>query len=72
MNLLYYRANPYSLSIGPCYYAGNSQGGKESLSTQFSSVIEGKYTDYQVDGLFSYDYKYAQFEGDRCAEDISQ
>lgn len=53
--------------LGPCYYAGDSEGGK---SGDYGSVIEGKYTDYQVAGLFSHDYMYSQFEEDRCTQNV--
>ena len=53
---------------GPCYYAGNSEGGKSGELPDYNSVIEGKYTDYQVDGLFGYKYAYSQFEEDKCIQ----
>ena len=52
-------------SRGPCYYAGNGQGGPWGIGPDFP-VIQGRYDDYQVDGLFEDDFVYAQFEDERC------
>lgn len=54
--------------LGPCYYAGDAEGGKSGLSDDYDSVIEGKYTDYQVAGLFSHEFIHSQFEDSRCIE----
>ena len=53
---------------GPCYYVGDSEGGKSGLSDDYDTVIEGKYTDYQVAGLFSHDFVYTQFEEEKCVQ----
>lgn len=53
-------------SPGPCYYAGDAEGGRSGQSDDDGSVIEGKYTDYQVAGLFSHEYVYSQFEEGKC------
>ena len=53
---------------GPCYYAGTAQGGRTSERVENESVIEGKYTDYQVEGLFDDNFIFSQFEKDRCTE----
>ena len=37
----------------PCLYAGNIHGGPAGEVEKDGSVIEGKYTDYRVDDLFS-------------------
>ena len=51
-----------------CYYAGSGQGGcSGELASADDSVIEGRYTDYLVDGLYAHEFKYAQFEENRCA-----
>ena len=57
-------------SLGPCYYAGDSQGGRTSEREENESVIEGYYTDYEVDGLFSDEFVYSQFEKDRCLQTV--
>ena len=54
------------LCTGPCYYVGSSQGGRSGELDDNESVIEGKYFDYEVDGLFGYDFIYSQFQDDRC------
>lgn len=53
-------------SPGPCYYAGDAEGGRSGQSDDDGSVIEGKYTDYQVAALFSHEYVYSQFEEGKC------
>ena len=54
--------------VGPCYYAGSSQGGRTGEREENDSVIEGDYTDYQVGGLFDDNFIYSQFERDRCSQ----
>lgn len=49
----------------PCYYAGSSQGGLEGPS--LNSVIEGRYSDYQVSTLQSTAFKYSKFNKTMCA-----
>ena len=50
-----------------CYYAGSSQGGPTGEFEQPSgSVIQGKYIDYQVNGLFDTEFKYAMFSEENC------
>ena len=53
---------------GPCYYVGSSQGGRTGEREENESVIEGRYTDYQVSGLFDDDFAYSQFERERCTD----
>lgn len=64
--IVYDTEHPNSFSLGPCYYVGNSQGGKSGESDNNDPVIEGKYSDYEVAGLFEYKFIYSQFEEDRC------
>ena len=49
----------------PCYYAGNAQGGPWGIGPNFP-VIQGRYTDYRVGGLFDHEFVFAQFENERC------
>ena len=52
-----------------CYYVGNSQAGEiaeVSDPNDNDSVIEGVYSDYQVDSLFATDYTYTHFNEGRC------
>ena len=49
----------------PCYYAGNSQGGPWGVGPNVP-VIQGRYTNYRVGGLFEHEFVYAQFENERC------
>ena len=51
---------------GPCYYVGSAQGGRTSERPENEPVIEGRYTDYRVEQLFDYEFKYSQFEESRC------
>ena len=60
----------FFLIPGPCYYVGGAQGGRTSERDENDSVIEGQYTDYQVNGLFGDDFLYSQFEEDRCDEAV--
>ena len=45
-------------SYRPCLYAGSSQGGAIENVEPNDSVIEGKYTDYEVGSLFDFHFKY--------------
>ena len=59
----------------PCYFVGNGQGGKLSREEVAppdpnDSVIEGHYSDYAVDFLFSTGYKYSRFNDDRCTNSV--
>ena len=50
-----------------CYYVGNRQGGKLAEVTEPNeSVIEGEYTQYKVDTLFSTNFTYTHFNANRC------
>ena len=45
-----------------CLYAGGIQGGRiYEVPSLPGSVIEGRYDEYAVDGLFDPNYKYSQF-----------
>ena len=57
-------------SPGPCYYVGTAQGGRTPEIEENQSVIEGRYTDYQVQGLFDDDFIFSQFEKDRCTQAV--
>ena len=49
----------------PCLYAGNSQGGKTfEVRSLPDPVIEGHYSYYIVDNLFSPNFKFSQFKSD--------
>ena len=41
----------------PCLYAGDRQGGP---------VIQGKYSDYEVNGLFGTQYLFSKFDEGKC------
>ena len=49
----------------PCLYAGNQNGGPIAEVPGSGSVIEGKYTDYEVGGLFGTDFKFSKYN-DNC------
>ena len=49
-----------------CLYAGNSQGGPAAEYGFRDSVIEGTYSEYSVSALHETNFKYSQFEEDRC------
>lgn len=53
----------------PCYYAGSSQGGHlgemESPHLQ-DPVIEGRYTEYSMAGLFETNFVHSRFDRDQC------
>ncbi|CAI8004532.1 hypothetical protein GBAR_LOCUS3952 [Geodia barretti] len=55
---------------GPCYYAGDSQGGRTAEREENESLIEGHYTDYQVEGLFGDEFVYSRFERDGCSQTV--
>ena len=57
-------ARTWTNSPGPCFYAGNGQGGPYGGDGPDSPVIQGRYSDYQVDGLFEEDFVYAEFDDD--------
>lgn len=62
---LYHRT--WDLSVKPCLYAGNSQGGQISTLDNDDSVIEGTYVDYQVtDGIFGASFNYNRLESHSC------
>ena len=51
----------------PCIYAGDSQAGSSNeVDTPNDSVIEGKYTDYEVASRFATDFVYSHFEESHC------
>lgn len=51
----------------PCFYAGDSQGGHlYEVESPNDSLIEGTYTDYIVDNLFSTDYLFSKFNETYC------
>ena len=45
-----------------CFFAGDRQGGP---------VIQGSYTDYEVDYIFSTQYRFSKFEDERCVSEGS-
>ena len=47
----------------PCLYVGDRQGAKGdgSHGGPNDPVIEGVYTDYEVDGPFDTDFKFSRF-----------
>ncbi len=59
----------WDLSNKDCLYAGNIQGGRlgdiddDSVS---DSVVEGRYNQYIVDGLFDHDFEYLHFNAENC------
>ncbi len=59
----------WDLSNKDCLYAGNIQGGRLGDIDDASvsdSVVEGRYSQYVVDGLFDYDFDYFHFNADSC------
>ena len=51
----------------PCLYVGSSQAGQSGHVIEASdSVIEGRYTDYIVDSVFSPSFRFAQTDGNNC------
>ena len=52
----------WDLSLMPCIYAGNSQGGTlGEFRDDNDPVIEGHYSEYVVADLFATQFKYSQF-----------
>ena len=50
-----------------CYYVGNTQAGKlAEVDDPNDSVIEGEYTEYKVETLFSTAFKYSHFDEGNC------
>lgn len=50
-----------------CLYCGNSQGGPiREVDSPNDSVIEGHYSEYELDGLFDTAYKYSAFNSSMC------
>ena len=51
----------------PCLYVGNSQAGPlgEDVVPN-DSVIEGVYSDYEVESMFASDFTFSHFEESRC------
>ena len=49
----------------PCLYAGNQNGGPIAEVRGSGSVIEGRYRDYEVDGLFHTDFRFSKYN-DKC------
>ena len=51
----------------PCFYAGSSQGGPlAEFENHRDSVIEGRYTDYRVNGFHDTKFAYSQFDDQLC------
>ena len=51
----------------PCLYVGNGQGGPiDEVADPNDPVLQGEYTDYIVDSLFSTDFAFGHFETSRC------
>ena len=51
----------------PCLYVGNSQGGPiDEVVGPNDSVIDGEYTDYEVNDMFATTYQYTKFEEGKC------
>ena len=63
---LYERA--WDNSIGHCLYAGSEQGGAVvEFGTKYGdSVIEGKYSDYNLTDRFETDFAYSMFDKSQC------
>ena len=53
---------------GQCIYAGDSRGGSTGTGpfAPFDSVIQGKYHDYRMKGLFTVDFPYSNFDANMC------
>ena len=50
-----------------CYYVGNTQAGElAEVSEPNDSVIEGEYSDYQVESLFATEFIYTHFNEEKC------
>ena len=52
----------------PCLYAGDKQGGRTGSidGGPRGTVIQGKYMDYEVEGLFHTQFKYSKFDESKC------
>ena len=51
----------------PCFYAGSSQGGPlAEFESPRDSVIEGRYSDYQVNGFHDTNFAYSRFDDQLC------
>ena len=51
-----------------CYYVGNTQAGPlAEVDEPNDSVIEGIYTEYKVDTLFSSGFMYSHFNEGACS-----
>ena len=63
---LYERA--WDNNVRPCLYAGNGQGGPAvEFGTKYGdSVIESKYSDYNLTDLFETDFVYSMFDKSQC------
>ena len=49
-----------------CYYVGNVQGGVIAEDLSGGPVIEGDYTEYIMDSLFSTEFRYSRFREELC------
>ena len=49
-----------------CYYVGNVQGGVTGEDPSSDPVIEGDYTHYAVESLFSTEFSYSRFREELC------
>ena len=64
-----FHTQKWDFSSGPCLYVGNAQGGPSfEVEDPNDSVVEGYYREYIIEGgdLFETEYKYNQFEEERC------
>ena len=51
----------------PCVYAGNRNAGPVAeFNNPNDPVIQGNYTEYEVNDLFSTEFEYEQFDESRC------
>lgn len=51
-----------------CLYVGNAQSGPiNEVDMPNDNVIEGNYVSYEVSGLFTSDFKFTQFQENKCA-----
>ena len=52
-----------------CLYAGDRQGGRTGgvdAGPRPGSVIQGRFTHYEVEGPFSTQYRYSNFDENKC------
>ena len=57
----------WDLTLRPCLYAGNSQGGPIFEIENDHSVIEGEYSNYEVsDGMFGASFDFNRLESRPC------